>query len=91
MSASVSSLKKTAKVGGNPEYNAYLASERWAKLRRAVKLRAKGKCEICRRRDGRDCAHLTYERIFHEPLSDLIWTCRACHQDLDEVHQDQRA
>ena len=69
--------------GGNPEYRAYLLSPRWKRLRRAVMLRAKGKCEICRRWEGTDCAHLTYERVFHEPLEDLLWVCEPCHQKLD--------
>ena len=67
----------------NPEYVAYRLGARWRKVRRAVFLRANGKCEICRRRKGRDTAHLTYERIFHEPLTDLICVCRPCHKQLD--------
>jgi uncharacterized protein YlaI len=74
----------------NPEYDEYLKSERWKTLRRAVQLRAKNKCEICRRANGCDCAHLTYERIFNEPMSDLLWTCRACHRELDEERKRVR-
>ena len=70
---------------GNPEYLRYLESQRWRKLARAAKLRAKEKCEICRRADGHHCAHLTYDRIFNEPLSDLLWLCSKCHRDLDEI------
>ena len=68
----------------NPEYTAYRESERWKKLRRAAMLRAKGKCEICFRRDGTELAHLTYERIFNERLTDVLWVCRGCHRNLDE-------
>ena len=68
---------------GNQEYKDYLLSQRWRKLRRAVMLRAKGKCEICRRWDGTECAHLTYERIFHEHLEDVLWVCKGCHRELD--------
>ena len=77
-------LVEEKKGRGNPEYDAYLCSKRWRKLARAVKLRAKGKCEICRRRDGHHCAHLTYDRIFHEHIEDLLWLCRRCHGDLDQ-------
>jgi len=66
------------------EYRAYLQSPRWQKLRRAVMLRAKGKCEICFRADGSDAAHLCYDRMFNERLTDLLWVCRACHCELDE-------
>jgi hypothetical protein len=65
------------------EYSHYRESVRWQTIRRAVKLRANGKCEICRRADGVQCAHLTYERIFHEPLTDLVWVCAPCHGKLD--------
>jgi hypothetical protein len=68
---------------GNPEYSAYRRTPRWRNLRNAVRLREKGVCQICRRRKGRDCAHLTYERIFSEPLCDLLWVCRHCHVLLD--------
>jgi hypothetical protein len=52
------------------EYARYLESQRWRTLARAVRMRAKGKCEICLRADGEECAHLTYERIFHERITE---------------------
>ena len=65
------------------EYVRYLQSRRWRALARAVCIRAKGKCEICLRADGEECAHLTYERIFNERITDLLWACRKCHRELD--------
>lgn len=65
------------------EYREYLESDRWKKMRKAAELRAKGKCEICQRRDGRTLAHLGYERIFAERLVDVLWTCWPCHKELD--------
>jgi hypothetical protein len=67
----------------NPEYVRYLQSPRWRMLARAVRMRAKGKCEICWRRDGVEVAHLTYERIFNERISDLLYVCVPCHRELD--------
>jgi hypothetical protein len=67
----------------NPEYARYLQSPRWLKLARAVCIRAKEKCEICWRRDGEECAHLTYERIFNERMTDVLWVCKRCHRELD--------
>jgi hypothetical protein len=66
------------------EYAHYLQSQRWRTLARAVRMRAKGKCEICLRADGAECAHLTYERVFNERMSDLLWVCRRCHCDADD-------
>ena len=67
----------------NPQYEEYRQSQRWRKLRRAAMLRAKGICEICRRWDGRELAHLTYDRIFNERLEDVLWLCKKCHRELD--------
>ena len=71
----------------NPEYARYLQSPRWRTLARAVRMRAKGKCEICLRRDGEEVAHLTYARIFHELLTDLLCVCRPCHCELDDTQR----
>jgi hypothetical protein len=46
-------------------------------------MRAKGKCEICLRAAGQECAHLTYERLFNERMTDLLWLCQRCHRELD--------
>src|SRR5262245_339169 len=65
------------------EYLLYLQSQRWRTLALAVCMRAKGKCEICLRADGEECAHLTYDRIFNELMTDLLWLCKSCHRELD--------
>jgi hypothetical protein len=78
---------KYAETKQPSEYERYLQSPRWRNLACAVRMRAKGKCEICRRADGTECAHLTYERIFHEPIDDLLWVCRKCHRELDNSQQ----
>lgn len=67
----------------NADYARYLQSQRWRTLVRAVRMRAKGKCEICLRSEGDECAHLTYERIFNERMTDLLWVCKRCHRALD--------
>jgi hypothetical protein len=71
----------------NNEYERYLQSPRWRTLARAVRMRAKGKCEICLRANGKECAHLTYERVFNERMTDLLWVCEKCHRQLDNSQQ----
>src|SRR2546430_16166607 len=71
------------KTESNYEYLRYLQSQRWRTLARAVRMRAKGKCEICQRANGEECAHLTYDRIFNELMTDLLWVCKKCHRELD--------
>jgi len=71
------------------EYMRYRESQRWRTLARAVRMRAKGKCEICLRADGEECAHLTYDRIFNELMTDLLWLCKGCHRKLDDRYDCQ--
>ncbi len=75
--------EKPTSESANPEYDAYRKSPRWLKMRRAVMLRARNKCQICRRKSGTDLAHLTYDRFFHEHIEDFLWLCRSCHRELD--------
>ena len=63
--------KKHTEIKRQDEYAHYLQSQRWRTLARAVRMRAKGKCEICLRWDGEECAHLTYERVFNERMTDV--------------------
>jgi hypothetical protein len=76
--------KKHTERTRQDEYVRYLQSQRWRTLARAVRMRARGKCEICLRADGEECAHLTYERVFNERISDLLWVCKKCHRHLDD-------
>lgn len=61
------------------EYRAYLASREWAVLKEHVRARSGGRCERCREGDHEQTHHLTYERIGHEHLEDLLGVCEACH------------
>lgn len=67
------------------DYQAYLASREWALKREAVRKRSGNRCE--RVIDGRRCPksqqsvhHLTYARIGHELLEDLLAVCNDCHK-----------
>ena len=84
----VASARSTTRPSSNMEYVQYLQSPRWRTIRIAVRLRAKGRCEICRRNPGREAAHITYERIFREPMEDLLWLCPSCHRDLDQAPRE---
>lgn len=64
----------------NHEYQEYLRSPRWRDKRAAVMRRAKGRCEYCRDRRARHVHHVTYARIFREPLRDLAALCVRCHK-----------
>jgi 5-methylcytosine-specific restriction endonuclease McrA len=69
------------------EYHKYLKSADWKSNRLDVLKRDSFSCRRCGE-NGRpgnelDVHHLTYERIYHEELRDLITLCRGCH---GEVH-----
>lgn len=65
-------------------YNDYLKSPEWQERRLAVRLRSGGICERCRLRRARQAHHLTYRRVGHENLTDLLDVCMTCHRELHE-------
>ena len=67
---------------GRAKYHEYLASRSWAIKRDAVKKRAGGKCERCKKREIDSVHHLSYEHVFDEPLTDLQGLCISCHKYL---------
>ena len=60
------------------DYQCYLASREWGLLKRAIRERADGGCERCVN-EMEEVHHLTYERIGHEELTDLLGVCHGCH------------
>ena len=71
-------------------YQAYLGSEEW-QVRRQKVLRRDPVCRACEEAKSEQVHHLTYERIFREPLFDLVGVCRACHQGIHRVSDLQEA
>ena len=71
------------------KYHKYLAGRKWALKKKAVKERCKGVCERCEKRPM-DCVHhLTYKRIYNEPLTDLQGLCFPCHAYVSaEINED---
>jgi hypothetical protein len=69
------------------EYEEYLNSENWQRLRKLVFARAGNKCEICETEIAREVHHLTYIRIGSENLEDLLAVCTFCH---DAIHPKRR-
>ena len=62
------------------EYRQYLRSDQWKQMRTKVRRRSRGWCERCKVGRRADIHHLTYERLGHEELTDLIAVCRPCHE-----------
>ena len=69
-------------------YDAYLDSPAWAHRRQLVLRRAGGICEGCGTEPAREVHHLTYQRVGHEMLFDLVAVCADCHR---AIHPDRFA
>lgn len=72
-------------------YWEYLQSIEWRRKREAVLERDNYQCKAqlpdCTGRASQ-AHHLTYERIFDEPLFDLISVCRSCHERLHAKYRN---
>lgn len=73
-------VDRRARRAGFESYQAYLASPHWLALRRKVFARDGRHCVDCSRGDGLQAHHLTYARLGHERLSDLVTLCKGCHR-----------
>lgn len=65
------------------EYQRYLCTTHWRIFRLAVMVAANGHCALCAK-PADQVHHLTYERVGHEYLSDVVPLCAKCHQDQHE-------
>lgn len=63
-------------------YNEYLLSDTWKEKRRRVLKRDNYQCQACLNRKAEHVHHLTYDRVFNEPLFDLTSVCTPCHKAL---------
>lgn len=70
-------------------YKRYLRTQNWQKLRFEVLKRSGGKCERCLyqpyKRGGLQIHHLSYDRVGHESLEDLIAICPRCHMEIHKI------
>lgn len=74
-------------------YEQYMASPEWA-AKRQQRLEVDGhKCRTCGcTHDERPLQvhHVTYERLGHEDLGDLITLCNSCHEAITNVMRQRR-
>jgi 5-methylcytosine-specific restriction endonuclease McrA len=71
-------------------YNEYLRSEEWQNLRRRVFQRAEQCCEGCGTWPATEVHHLTYKRVGHEMLFDLVAICHDCHEYVTQSERETR-
>ena len=68
----------------NIEYSAYMNSPEWKKNRYPALVRDGFKCAMCGTAKNLIVHHITYERLGHENMDDLITLCKGCHAKVHE-------
>jgi 5-methylcytosine-specific restriction endonuclease McrA len=63
-------------------YEAYLTTPAWQARRQQVLARANYVCEGCGQQPASQAHHLTYRRLEHEMLFDLVAICMDCHRQI---------
>lgn len=69
------------------DYDEYLRSPHWERIRARALFRAANRCQLCASLKRLDVHHNTYENLGHERPEDVIVLCRMCH----EKHHNKRS
>lgn len=69
-------------TGERVPYRAYLRSREWADLRERYRRRRRWLCASCFDGDDLELHHVTYRRLGHERLDDVVPLCDPCHRAL---------
>ena len=75
-------MRKEEILKHTKKYYEYLESDLWKLKRKYVLKRDNNICQACLSAEANDVHHLTYNRVFDEPLFDLISVCRNCHKKI---------
>ncbi|SFE68105.1 virus viroplasmin [Paenibacillus algorifonticola] len=67
-------------------YNAYLKTEHWEKIKTFYFVFNSKSCRLCRSKRILNLHHKTYERIGNEKIRDLVCLCQQCHHKLHEIN-----
>jgi len=74
------------------EYERYLKTDKWAKVREQALARFDWRCATCHSEEHLQVHHRTYERVGCEYLTDLTVLCRYCHRALHDLwNQNDRS
>jgi hypothetical protein len=71
----------------DPQYKAYIKSDRW-KIKCENYWLSKGRwCKACKSQQNLQVHHLSYANFMLEPLSDLVGLCGPCHRAVHSLHR----
>ena len=65
-------------------YSGYIQSSHWKDIRRQRLAMDGFQCSMCGTAKNLEVHHLTYERLGHEDLDDLVSLCKRCHAIVHE-------
>jgi 5-methylcytosine-specific restriction endonuclease McrA len=71
----------------SPTYTRYLHTTAWRSKRAQVLARDRHRCRCCGGVRRLQVHHWRYDRLGHEPLSDLITLCASCHVWADRLRR----
>lgn len=82
-------VSESARVD-KPDYFAYLKSPEWRAKRFERLMLDSFSCQMCGQHGGvLNIHHLTYKRLGHEKMGDLLTLCPACHEKIHEALRKQ--
>ena len=62
------------------DYQEYLNTKHWQRVRKRALKRAGNRCQVCGRADNLNVHHNNYDRVSKERKADVVVLCRACHR-----------
>lgn len=83
--------KKRRDVNFDIEYEEYLKSERWQKIRQIVLARDSNLCQSCLDKVASEVHHKDGQFRFNEPLFTLVSVCSDCHRIITEIERNRNA
>lgn len=72
-------VKIVVSIKGRVDYEDYLQSDHWKKVRSNALKRAQKRCQLCSSRKRLEVHHNTYANLGHESPADVIVLCHQCH------------
>ena len=73
--------QKPTLVRVTPEMKAaYYMTPHWNRVRMERRARDMSRCVLCFATSSLECHHVSYSRLFDEPMEDLLTLCSKCHE-----------
>ena len=72
------------------DYREYLESSHWDTVRLARLKKDGYRCQICGSAKNLCVHHLTYDRMGHELMDDLLTLCRDCHEKVHAIDIERK-